>query len=121
MLPIRRRFGGPLKLVDFVHGVRGTMLDGLYHAAYPFPLMVEAVRGRTMETDPIYQVYYGYQDFLVMKATHIPLPGTAHSTWRWFPACSRKAIRISVWKCSGARPRLRCTSATVPISMHRTR
>jgi non-ribosomal peptide synthetase component F len=63
MVPLRARCGAPIKLIDFLRKVQGTMLDALYHSSYPFPLMVEAVRSGRSEQSPIFRVSYAYQNF----------------------------------------------------------
>jgi amino acid adenylation domain-containing protein len=63
MVPLRAHCGTPIKLIDFLRKVQGTMMDALYHSSYPFPLMVEGVRSRRSEQSPIFRVSYAYQNF----------------------------------------------------------
>ncbi|RZJ98739.1 MAG: hypothetical protein EOO46_24405, partial [Flavobacterium sp.] len=52
----------------------GTMLDALYHSSYPFPLMLEKLKLKQSQKNPVFQVSYAYQDFISEEdATSIPL------------------------------------------------
>lgn len=65
MVPLRARFGEPVKLLPFLRKAQGTMLDGLYHSSYPFPLMVEAVnKSGRRDKSPIFRISYAYQNFM---------------------------------------------------------
>jgi amino acid adenylation domain-containing protein len=44
--------------------VRRTMLDALYHSAYPFALIQRASQGIDRRGDPAFAIGYAYQDFL---------------------------------------------------------
>ncbi|HYK05694.1 MAG TPA: amino acid adenylation domain-containing protein [Thermoanaerobaculia bacterium] len=74
MVPIRARCDGQNKMMDFLRAVRGTMLDALYHSSYPFPLMLNKVTPGRREVNPIFRVFYAYQNFVnpteVMSLLH---------------------------------------------------
>lgn len=60
IVPIRAQFETPLTLPDFLRRTQMTMLDAVFHSAYPFPLMLnrQKVGGNTE-----FKVYYAYQEF----------------------------------------------------------
>jgi len=64
MVPLRANCGGQVKLIDFLRKVQGTMLDALYHSSYPFPLMLENLKTREREEQPIFRISYAYQNFI---------------------------------------------------------
>jgi len=68
MVPLRTRCGEQVLLKQFLRRVQGTMLDALYHSSYPFPLMIEKLASRQARKDPVFQVAYGYQNFIAQSA-----------------------------------------------------
>ena len=60
IVPIRAQFETPLALPDFLRRTQMTMLDAVFHSAYPFPLMLnrQKVAGNTE-----FKVYFAYQEF----------------------------------------------------------
>ncbi|HYK02057.1 MAG TPA: amino acid adenylation domain-containing protein, partial [Thermoanaerobaculia bacterium] len=69
MIPLRTRFGEPVRMKDFLRKVQGTMLDGIHHSSYPFPLILEKLSSRQVRKDPVFQVLYAYQNFMKEATT----------------------------------------------------
>ena len=67
MVPVRTRCEEQTKLSDFLFKVQCTMLDVLYHSSYPFPLMLEKLKLKQAEKNPVFQVAYAYQNFIKPK------------------------------------------------------
>ncbi|MET1256787.1 amino acid adenylation domain-containing protein [Aliikangiella maris] len=69
MIPLRTRCEGERKLLEYLRGIQATLLDGLYHSSYPFPLMLKnlpAKQNSSAQSDenPVFQVAYAYQNFI---------------------------------------------------------
>src|SRR5207247_1663793 len=64
MVPIRANCGELVRLGEFLRKVQSTMLDALYHASYPFPLMIDKLNAQQGERNPIFQASYAYQNFV---------------------------------------------------------
>jgi amino acid adenylation domain-containing protein/non-ribosomal peptide synthase protein (TIGR01720 family) len=65
MLPIRSQVGDEQYFSKFIKNLQLTVVDGLDHAAYPFPVLVREInvpRGQT--NAPVFQVAFIYQNFL---------------------------------------------------------
>lgn len=60
IVPIRAQFEKPLTLPDFLRKTQMTMLDAVFHSAYPFPLMMNRQK---VEGNTEFKVYYAYQEF----------------------------------------------------------
>lgn len=60
IVPIRANFEKPVELGDFMRATQITMLDAVFHSAYPFPLMMS---GRKIDADQDFKVFYAYQEF----------------------------------------------------------
>jgi amino acid adenylation domain-containing protein len=59
MVALRARVQDKLPFRDFLHQVRGVVLDALEHQEYPFPLLVEQFRsGRHAGHSPIFQASF---------------------------------------------------------------
>ncbi len=71
MVPLRTRIGERLTLKDYLRNVQGTMLDALYHSSYPFPLIVDQLASRQNRKDPVFQVSYAYQNFVMMPTAPV--------------------------------------------------
>jgi amino acid adenylation domain-containing protein len=63
MIPVRARCEESMKLGDFLRAIQNAMLDGIYHSRYPFPLMLEKLKLKQTEKNPVFQVAYAYQNF----------------------------------------------------------
>lgn len=61
IVPIRTRFDEQPALGDFLRGVQRTMLDAVFHSAYPFPLMVNR---QSTEGNAEFKIFYAYQEFV---------------------------------------------------------
>ncbi|MCO4850729.1 non-ribosomal peptide synthetase [Bacillus vallismortis] len=65
MLPIRSELNPADLFSEFVTKLQFTMLDGLDHAAYPFPKMVRDLNiPRSEAGSPVFQTAFFYQNFL---------------------------------------------------------
>ncbi|MBZ5509515.1 MAG: amino acid adenylation domain-containing protein, partial [Acidobacteriia bacterium] len=64
MVPVRTRCEEGIKLSELLRRIQGTMLDALYHSSYPFPLMLEKLKLRHAEKNPVFQVAYAFQNFI---------------------------------------------------------
>nr|QEO74214.1 condensation domain-containing protein [uncultured bacterium] len=64
MVPLRTQCGGTLGLDEFLRRVQRTMLDGVYHASYPFELMLDNLRSRQGTKNAVFQVNFAYQNFI---------------------------------------------------------
>ncbi|MCY8320675.1 amino acid adenylation domain-containing protein [Bacillus inaquosorum] len=65
MLPIRSELNPADTFSDFISKLQFTMLDGLDHAAYPFPKMVRDLNVPHSQTgSPVFQTAFFYQNFL---------------------------------------------------------
>jgi amino acid adenylation domain-containing protein len=64
MVPLRTRWEAGLKLSEMFRRVQATMLDGLFHSSYPFPLMLEKLQIQEVRKHPVFQVTYAYQNFV---------------------------------------------------------
>ncbi|WP_367387404.1 amino acid adenylation domain-containing protein [Bacillus vallismortis] len=65
MLPIRSELNPADIFSEFVAKLQFTMLDGLDHAAYPFPKMVRDLKiPRSEAGSPVFQTAFFYQNFL---------------------------------------------------------
>ena len=65
MIAVRSRIDGSRTFVDFIRELDVTLVDGLDHAAYPFPAVVRGLhlppaRGHA----PVFQVCFAYQNFV---------------------------------------------------------
>jgi len=60
IVPIRAQFDKPQQLPDFLRKTQMTMLDAVFHSAYPFPLMLNRQK---VEGNTEFKVYYAYQEF----------------------------------------------------------
>ncbi len=63
MVPIRAHCDDWMTMINFLQMVRRTMLDAVYHASYPFPLMLSDLSPRHGAMNPIFQVSFVYQNF----------------------------------------------------------
>lgn len=77
MVPLRTRCEPGLKASDFFRRVQATMLDGLFHSSYPFPLMMESLRVKEVRKAPVFQVTYAYQNFMKPDGLGPPAPRQA--------------------------------------------
>ncbi|HYC89889.1 MAG TPA: amino acid adenylation domain-containing protein, partial [Thermoanaerobaculia bacterium] len=64
MIPLRAQCGERIRFTDFLRKVQGSMLDGLYHSSYPFPLMVDGLKERQWDRNPVFQVSFAYQNYV---------------------------------------------------------
>ncbi|MCY9087828.1 non-ribosomal peptide synthetase [Bacillus inaquosorum] len=65
MLPIRSELNPADTFSEFISKLQFTMLDGLDHAAYPFPKMVRDLNvPRSQTGSPVFQTAFFYQNFL---------------------------------------------------------
>jgi amino acid adenylation domain-containing protein len=64
MVPLRTQCDERLKLSEWLRRVQGTMLDAVYHASYPFPLMLENLKSTRAGKTPVFQITYAYQNFV---------------------------------------------------------
>jgi polyketide synthase PksN len=64
MIPVRTHFNRDLSLNDYFYDIAGTVMDGLYHSSYPFPLMLEKLKLKQTGKNPVFQVSYAYQNFI---------------------------------------------------------
>ncbi|HXH09319.1 MAG TPA: condensation domain-containing protein, partial [Alphaproteobacteria bacterium] len=65
MIAVRAYPVGTRSFVDFLAELQLTLLDGLDHAAYPFPALVRALNiPRDDSQHPAFQVAFAYQNFL---------------------------------------------------------
>ncbi|MFD8519919.1 amino acid adenylation domain-containing protein, partial [Streptomyces capillispiralis] len=70
MLPVRHGVRADVPFTDFVRELTLVMADGLDHAAYPFPRMVQDLNLRTDPgTSPVFQVSYVFQNRRMMRLT----------------------------------------------------
>ena len=60
IVPIRANFEKPLALKEFMRNTQIRMLDAVFHAAYPFPLMINRQKA---EAGQDFNIYYAYQEF----------------------------------------------------------
>ena len=60
IVPIRAQFDAPLALPEFLRRTQMTMLDAVFHSAYPFPLMLNRQKGGA---NTEFKLYYAYQEF----------------------------------------------------------
>ncbi|WP_257386467.1 amino acid adenylation domain-containing protein [Tahibacter caeni] len=60
IVPIRGRFDAPQTLPDFLRGTQMTLLDAVFHSAYPFPLMMNRQK---VEGNTEFKLFYAYQEF----------------------------------------------------------
>ena len=72
MVPIRSRFEDRFTFSDLLRRLQSTMMDGLSHCSYPFPLMLEKLKSKEAGSNPIFQVTYAYHDY-VKAASFAPL------------------------------------------------
>ncbi|MBN3729176.1 condensation domain-containing protein, partial [Burkholderia sp. Ac-20379] len=81
VMPIRLRPSGAQGAADFLRGLQTQFTDGLDHAGYPFAALArEFGRGAG---EPLYQVAYGFQNFIDGAFAGAPddgagLPGVTH-------------------------------------------
>jgi len=59
IVPLRANFDQPVPVGEFMRGMQRKMLDGLFNAAYPFPLMLNRQRGESAQD---FRVYFAYQE-----------------------------------------------------------
>jgi amino acid adenylation domain-containing protein len=71
MVPIRARCEERIKLSEFLRRVQSIMLDALYHSGYQFPLMLEKLKRKQTDKNPVFQFAYAYQNFV--KGEHLPM------------------------------------------------
>jgi amino acid adenylation domain-containing protein/FkbM family methyltransferase len=71
MVPIRARCDDWMTMITFLQTVRRTMLDAVYHASYPFPLMLNDLSPRHGAVNPIFQVSFVYQNFAMAEKSSI--------------------------------------------------
>lgn len=65
MIPIRSRIDDNESLLTFMKDVQLTMLDGMDHGDYPFPVLVRDLNlPRNLMVSPVFQVGYFYQNFI---------------------------------------------------------
>lgn len=65
MIPIRSQVLGEQSFSEFIKALQLTLIDGLDHAAYPFPVLVRELNlPRTQANSPVFQVGFFYQNFL---------------------------------------------------------
>lgn len=65
MLPIRSQVGDEQYFSKFIKELQLTVVDGLDHAAYPFPVLVRELKVSRGQTNaPVFQVAFIYQNFL---------------------------------------------------------
>jgi amino acid adenylation domain-containing protein/non-ribosomal peptide synthase protein (TIGR01720 family) len=65
MLPIRSQVGDEQYFSKFIKELQLTVVDGLDHAAYPFPVLVRELNvSRGPTNAPVFQVAFIYQNFL---------------------------------------------------------
>ncbi|MGW0548126.1 amino acid adenylation domain-containing protein [Streptomyces altiplanensis] len=70
MVPVRHGVRGDEPFTDFVRELTLVMADGLDHAAYPFPRMVQDLSLRTdPDNSPVFQVSYVFQNKRMMHVT----------------------------------------------------
>ncbi|TAL55533.1 MAG: hypothetical protein EPN89_00360, partial [Methylovulum sp.] len=64
MVVIRSRLSGETRFTELLKTLQLTVLDGLDHAALPFPVLVrELAVSRDQAMSPVYQVSFAYQNF----------------------------------------------------------
>ena len=71
MVPIRAHCDDWITMISFLQTVRRTMLDALYHANYPFPLMLNDLSPRHGTVNPIFQVSFVYQNFALAEKSSL--------------------------------------------------
>lgn len=68
MIALRSQVKGATNFLDFMQSVQLTLLDGIDHASYPFPVLVRELQASASSgTHPIYQTSFVYQNFNGMK------------------------------------------------------
>lgn len=60
IVPVRAIFDDQLAFHDFMRGTQISMLDAVFHSAYPFPLMPNRQKP---EGGQDFKIYYAYQEF----------------------------------------------------------
>ncbi|MGZ5444484.1 MAG: amino acid adenylation domain-containing protein, partial [Thermoanaerobaculia bacterium] len=64
MVPLRTRFAAATKFSELLRNTQRTMLDAIYHSAYPFELMLDNLRSKQGTKNAVFQVNYAYQNFI---------------------------------------------------------
>ena len=64
LVPVRVCCEEETELSGFLRKVQGAILDAVYHASYPFPLMLEKLEFKQLRANPVFQVTYAYQNFM---------------------------------------------------------
>ncbi|WP_162931466.1 amino acid adenylation domain-containing protein, partial [Teredinibacter turnerae] len=64
MIPLLSVMSRDVRVLDQIRKCQATLLEGLYHSQYPFPLMVEKCSSVKNTKNPIFQVSYAYQNFM---------------------------------------------------------
>ncbi|MCP5047214.1 MAG: hypothetical protein GY940_08580, partial [bacterium] len=65
MIPIRGSLSGEKSAAELLQELRYTVVDGLDHAAYPFPALVRELGIHREQTfSPLFRVSYAYQNFI---------------------------------------------------------
>lgn len=64
MIAVRSQILCEDTFIDFMNKLQFTLIDGLDHAAYPFPVLVRDLNiPRSLRNNPIFQVTFAYQNF----------------------------------------------------------
>ncbi|MCX8131716.1 MAG: amino acid adenylation domain-containing protein [Clostridia bacterium] len=64
MIAVRSCTSGKNIFMDFLQKLKFTLIDGLDHAVYPFPVLVRELNiPRTLRNNPVFQVTFAYQNF----------------------------------------------------------
>ena len=65
MILVRSRLSNDHNFSSFLKSLQLTVADGLDHSAYPFPVLVDALRAeQTYLSSPVFQISYAYQNFI---------------------------------------------------------
>ena len=80
MTPIRSKLAAGLPAGNLMRMVQGAMLDAIYHSDYPFPAMLEGVKTPKGAKNPVFQVMFGYQNYVQQSASGLTfsIPGVEH-------------------------------------------
>ena len=64
MIPIRSHVSGEINIVDFLKSLQIKIMNGLLHAAYPFPRLVQVLGLSSRDgVSPVFQSTFTYQNF----------------------------------------------------------
>ena len=66
IVPVRANFEKQTVFADFMRNTQIRMLDAVFHAAYPFPMMVSRQKG---EGGQEFKIYYAYHEFSNLSDT----------------------------------------------------